>query len=998
MTILTVHFANIHNQACFILQTQNQEKLAIVKDNVVCLIDEYEFEYSRPSVTSQAKYYGYLGYLISSTAKISYYHAFVKSATKIGTFSNLDLYKITELCFFNSDKPNSILTISEKTTYTDETLKVIADFTRLVTNGLFYFAYDFKLFRFHDLSISFDRTHENTLGRNYYCWNRGMLIPFRQATLNFLAYITPIINGSIEMQSLVLSTVHLIQPAKTQEALYKKLLDLQDDSNTEVQKLAKQGDVYIKILLISRLSWARAGTRFMVRGVNDDGFVANLVETQQVILVDNVISCFTQLRGSVPLFWSQNSLAVGSHKFDYTRERSLNTAAFNRHFERLIKDYYNVCILSLLSTKKDEGVLNKLYKDIATESKLSLSFYHMDFHASFSNTFADTNWNEITDVKYFLFKSMFHLSIIDKNPMMICNQKGIIRTNCVDCLDRTNSFQTFIALNILEKQLYYMGLVAIDSITLKRFQDILKNLWFVNGNSCSQNYAGTDALDKNKSTVQSFFKDTHTSIKRAIISNFTDYRRHAAISRLCNINQPLYLFQNPFQMAGVTCIPDIIRTNSCISHELLYELTKNVNNFTETQQLKIHVGTWNVAGGCERITDPNALFTSDVQEWLLDSPKLNTKYHLIPDSTPEELSDFDLIVIGLEEMVDLTASNILYYNDEQMMIWRKYLTALISRDSIYELITSIQLVGVCLFIFSKVKHVEFIKEVSTSYVKTGLGGTAGNKGGVGISLKLYNSLFCFVCAHFAAGNTYNNVQQRMKDFNDISQQLLFDRDRNIYDHDYIFWVGDLNYRININYDVAKTFAHAEDIQRLLCQDQLIQGMRAQRVFENFNEGKIKFLPTYKYDFFSTAYDTSEKARTPSYTDRILWWQSQNPILIFSNGVLQYYYGRSECVVSDHRPVSSVFHVSVRVLDLGKFNKYYSDLINKSKYGQITIQYFLTMRENSKCDISYLIDELRTILPDFSFYRFESNVISITFSYISDFSKIPQEINILVRFL
>ena len=40
----------------------------------------------------------------------------------------------------------------------------------------------------------------------------------------------------------------------------------------------KQG----KACLISRLSCERAGTRFNVRGTNDEGHVANFVETEQV--------------------------------------------------------------------------------------------------------------------------------------------------------------------------------------------------------------------------------------------------------------------------------------------------------------------------------------------------------------------------------------------------------------------------------------------------------------------------------------------------------------------------------------------------------------------------------------------------------------------------------------------------------------------------------------------------------------------------------------------
>jgi phosphatidylinositol-bisphosphatase len=40
-----------------------------------------------------------------------------------------------------------------------------------------------------------------------------------------------------------------------------------------------------KACIISRLSCERAGTRFNVRGTNDDGHVANFVETEQVCSV-----------------------------------------------------------------------------------------------------------------------------------------------------------------------------------------------------------------------------------------------------------------------------------------------------------------------------------------------------------------------------------------------------------------------------------------------------------------------------------------------------------------------------------------------------------------------------------------------------------------------------------------------------------------------------------------------------------------------------------------
>lgn len=58
--------------------------------------------------------------------------------------------------------------------------------------------------------------------------------------------------------------------------------------------------------LISRRSVKRAGTRFFARGLDSEGNPANFVETEQIIyLPGGHIYSFVQIRGSVPLFWSQ---------------------------------------------------------------------------------------------------------------------------------------------------------------------------------------------------------------------------------------------------------------------------------------------------------------------------------------------------------------------------------------------------------------------------------------------------------------------------------------------------------------------------------------------------------------------------------------------------------------------------------------------------------------------------------------------------------------------
>jgi hypothetical protein len=75
-----------------------------------------------------------------------------------------------------------------------------------------------------------------------------------------------------------------------------------------------------------------------------------------------------------------------------------------------------------------------------------------------------------------------------------------------------------------------------------------------------------------------------------------------------------------------------------------------------------------------------------------------------------------------------------------------------------QLITSLQLVGVCLFVFVSGEVLAGVSDVAVDYCKTGVKGKAGNKGAVAVRLRLFNTSLCFVCAHFAAGQS--NVAAR----------------------------------------------------------------------------------------------------------------------------------------------------------------------------------------------------------------------------------------------
>ena len=79
-----------------------------------------------------------------------------------------------------------------------------------------------------------------------------------------------------------------------------------------------------------------------------------------------------------------------------------------------------------------------------------------------------------------------------------------------------------------------------------------------------------------------------------------------------------------------------------------------------------------------------------------------------------------------------------------------------------------------------------------------------------------------------------------------------------------------------------------------------------QVFAEFDEGPLNFVPTYKYDLFSDDWDTSEKARCPAWTDRVLFKGRTCKLLK---------YGRNDTLkISDHRPVYALIQLELAVVD------------------------------------------------------------------------------------
>jgi len=337
----------------------------------------------------------------------------------------------------------------------------------------------------------------------------------------------------------------------------------------------------------------------------------------------------------------------------------------------------------------------------------------------------------------------------------------------------------------------------------------------------------------------------------------------------------------------------IVIANSLKDDWIKTQLKARENEFTEEHQLRVVVGTWNVNSKVPK---------QSLAAWL----RLN-KY------------EADIYVIGLQE-IDMTAGALLREETEQGIAWSNRFDETFSQaESNYYQVAARQLVGIYHVVYVHERHRNHISDVRTATEGVGVLGMMGNKGGVAIRFNLYETSFCFINSHLAPH--MDAVARRNQNYNDIVRRTNFNAGAKYSPekHDFFFWLGDLNYRIYLSDAEVRDLIKKGEYARILEHDQLQIEHKAGRVLNGMLEGKIGFQPTYKFDAGTQVYDTSEKKRVPSYTDRIFWRDTPHV-------KQEYYESNMEYLSSDHKPVVAGFTVGVRVIQQEKYQMCYRNLI------------------------------------------------------------------------
>ncbi|KAL1364013.1 hypothetical protein HN51_012173 [Arachis hypogaea] len=332
--------------------------------------------------------------------------------------------------------------------------------------------------------------------------------------------------------------------------------------------LAISGRQFI-LTLVARRSRHYAGTRYLRRGVNEKGRVANDVETEQIVFeavpegLPVQISSVVQNRGSIPLFWSQETSRLNLKPDIILSKKDENYQATKLHFENLVKRYGNpIIILNLIKSRERKpresilrsefaNAINFINKDLSEENKLR--FLHWDLHRHFQRKStnvlrllgkvaahalsltgifhcqATPNFRPEDSVKWLStdfaycnvdkgsFQPARHVNVdiedvlnLERKPggeNNITNgkqsiklpmfQRGVLRTNCIDCLDRTNVAQYAYGLTALSHQLHVLGVIDDPKIDPDDpLGDGLMGFYEQMGDTLARQYGGSAAHNK----------------------------------------------------------------------------------------------------------------------------------------------------------------------------------------------------------------------------------------------------------------------------------------------------------------------------------------------------------------------------------------------------------------------------------------------------------------------------------------------------------------------
>ncbi|KAG6030953.1 hypothetical protein E4U41_007732 [Claviceps citrina] len=323
------------------------------------------------------------------------------------------------------------------------------------------------------------------------------------------------------------------------------------------------------ITVIARRSRHFAGARFLKRGANDMGHVANDVETEQIVSESLTTSfhspgprlfcnpqytSYVQHRGSIPLYWSQDSTGVTPKPPIELNLVDPFYGAASMHFDNLFERYgAPIYVLNLIKSKERQP----------RESKLLQEYTHA---IAYMNQFLPPGkkiihkaWDMSRASKVRGGDVIGNLEVIaesvvtttgffqngDGRTSQMQVQNGVGRTNCIDCLDRTNAAQFVIGKKALGYQLHALGILDNTSVDYDTDAvNLFTHMWHDHGDTIAVQYGGSQLVN----TMETYRKiNQWTSHSRDMIESFKRYYNNSFLDSQRQEAYNLFLGNYVFQ-------------------------------------------------------------------------------------------------------------------------------------------------------------------------------------------------------------------------------------------------------------------------------------------------------------------------------------------------------------------------------------------------------------------------------------------------------------------
>ncbi|KAH7091854.1 SacI homology domain-containing protein [Auriculariales sp. MPI-PUGE-AT-0066] len=406
--------------------------------------------------------------------------------------------------------------------------RLMAAFRAVDMSKNFYFSYTYditsSLQRNVCLSTPAYLSSEGFSFTDRFAWNTFMLQPFVEFGAARSDWVLPMIHGHVDQAKLnVLDRV-------------------------------------VYMTLIARRSRHYAGARYLRRGVNEDGNVANEVETEQIVSETCTTAfyipsrngegwspnphytSYIQYRGSIPLYWTQDITNLTPRPPIEVPIIDPYFTGAAMHFDDLFARYgAPLLVLNLIKTRESqprEGKLGVHYKDcVKFLNQFLPSNRKMEYHAwDMSHAYKGKTQDVISYLEDLAEESIQTTGFFHTGPEPVSHdipfrsgsdlppyrstilvQNGIARANCIDCLDRTNAAQFVFGKRALGHQLYALGVVGDPNLAFDSHAvNMLTEMYHDHGDTIALQYTGSALVNR----VEMYRRMPHwNSHSRDIIEN-----------------------------------------------------------------------------------------------------------------------------------------------------------------------------------------------------------------------------------------------------------------------------------------------------------------------------------------------------------------------------------------------------------------------------------------------------------------------------------------------